>query len=105
MRKERIYLDERLQEPPLSEGHVLNIYDRNDRFEFRDWLLEGYRNGWIGAPVCHTHDGLPVADEDKECVHVIRLYEDETIKRGVETNHLPSQWRNNMFDIHDLVGD
>jgi hypothetical protein len=68
---------------------------------FDDWVKEGYSRGWIGPPICQTHDGIPMTEqEDKDfdeggdpCVHVIRLYEDESIKLGVEQNHSPSIWR------------
>jgi hypothetical protein len=68
---------------------------------FYDWIEEGYARGWAGPPVCQTHDGIPLTpEEDKEfdqggdpCVHVIRLYEDTSIKQGVEENHSPSLWR------------
>lgn len=68
---------------------------------FENWLRIGYDNGWCGAPICETHDGLPLSAEEEEawvsgddpCVHIIRLYDDEATKRGVEENHSPSQWR------------
>ena len=68
---------------------------------FEDWLKKGYEMGWIGPPVCQTHDGIPLTtEEDKEfddggdpCVHVLRLYEDQSIKDSVEENHSPSIWR------------
>lgn len=68
--------------------------------DFDTWLKLGYDNGWVGAPVCFTHDGVPMtASEEKEfeesdpCVHIVRLYESTDIKRDVEENHTPSQWR------------
>jgi hypothetical protein len=68
--------------------------------DFDRWIKVGYDNGWCGPAVCYTHDGLPTtADEDEElaeldpCVHIIRLYEDATVKAAVEENHSPSQWR------------
>lgn len=67
---------------------------------FDEWLQEGISLGFCGPAVCSTHDGLPTsADEDKEfetgdpCIHVLRLYEDETVKQAVEENHAPSVWR------------
>ena len=67
---------------------------------FDAWLRIGWENGWIGAPICYTHDGLPTTEEEDAefeehdpCIHILRLYEDETQKRGVEENHSPSQWR------------
>jgi hypothetical protein len=69
--------------------------------DFEEWLTIGYEKGWIGAPVCYVHDGLPMteqedamwADGDDPCIHIIRLYEDDDVKRGVEENHSPSRWR------------
>lgn len=67
---------------------------------FEEWLRTGVENGWCGPSVCYTHDGLPTSEaEDNEfeendpCIHVIRLYEDEETKLGVEANHSPSVWR------------
>lgn len=67
---------------------------------FDEWLQEGISLGFCGPAVCSTHDGLPTsADEDEEfetgdpCIHVLRLYEDETVKQAVEENHAPSVWR------------
>ena len=67
---------------------------------FNEWLQEGISLGFCGPAVCSTHDGVPTsADEDEEfetgdpCIHVLRLYEDETVKQAVEENHAPSVWR------------
>lgn len=80
----------------------------NKPMSFDDWLAYGFRQGWCGAPICYTHDGLPTTEaEDAEfeeldpCVHIVRLYVDEQEKRDVEANHSPSQWRaSNMGLIH-----
>lgn len=71
-----------------------------EEFEFEEWLALGYANGWVGVPVCATHDGVPMsASEEAEfedgdpCVHVMRLYESTEVKRSVEENHSPSVWR------------
>lgn len=67
---------------------------------FDEWLQEGITLGFCGPAICSTHDGVPTtADEDEEyetgdpCIHVLRLYEDETTKLAVEENHAPSVWR------------
>ena len=67
---------------------------------FERWLHEGYTAGWIGPPICQTHDGTPTsAAEDEEwetgdpCLHILRLYETPEEKMGVEANHSPSVWR------------
>lgn len=69
--------------------------------DFEDWLKIGFDNGWVGAPVCDTHDGVPLtASEEKEfeegsdpCVNILRLYSTVEEKMEVEENHSPSQWR------------
>lgn len=85
-------------------GHDAPNFDPREQkpeMDFNDWLLIGFKNGWCGAPVCYTHDGMPSSEQEDEawldgddaCIHIIRLYEDEEQKRGVEANHSPSQWR------------
>jgi len=72
--------------------------------DFDEWIAVGIKNGWCGPPVCYTHDGLPTSSaEDSEfeggsdpCMHIIRLYEDGTMKRDIEENHSPSTWRNHF---------
>lgn len=68
--------------------------------DFEEWLAYGHGKGWVGAPVCITHDGMPMtASEEAEmetgdpCVHGLRLYENETVRHEVELNHGPSIWR------------
>jgi len=66
-----------------------------------EWLRYGFEQGYCGPPVCYTHDGTPLAldedesfmDGDDPCVHILRLYEDPTVRAAVEANHSPSQWR------------
>lgn len=67
---------------------------------FDEWMQYGIKKGWCGPPVCYTHDGLPMADEemssddlDAFCIHIVRMYEDDQTKRQVEENHSPSTWR------------
>jgi hypothetical protein len=65
--------------------------------DFDEWVRFGFEQGWVGPPVCETHDGLPLSDaegeEDEPCIHVIRLYEDASHKFAVEESHSPSVWR------------
>lgn len=69
--------------------------------DFEAWLQFGIDNGWAGPPVCETHDGLPMSQEEETafesgedpCIHVLRLYESPEDKAGVEENHSPSIWR------------
>ena len=56
--------------------------------------------GWCGPPVCSTHDGVPMSDDEADemaecdiCIHVIRLYSDAATRDSVESDHSPSQWR------------
>jgi hypothetical protein len=79
-----------------------------DDLDFSEWLQIGLTNGWCGPSVCYTHDGLPTSEEEDiefeegdPCIHIIRLYEDRSQKRGVEDNHSPSTWRasNSGFSI------
>lgn len=72
-----------------------------DELDFEAWLQYGVSKGWCGAPVCEPHDGLPMTEAEETeyseggdpCIHVLRLYEDEEEKDGVESNHSPSVWR------------
>ena len=69
---------------------------------YDEWMTYGIKNGWCGPPVCYTHDGLPMSEqEDIEfgegqdpCIHIVRMYEDIEMKKEIEDNHSPSQWRN-----------
>lgn len=70
--------------------------------EFEAWLRQGMDRGWVGPPVCSTHDGIPTtAAEDEEfeegdpCIHVIRPYTDRAEQAAVEDNHEASVWRRN----------
>lgn len=84
----------------LSEEFVADATKPKTMY-FEDWIRIGYDNGWIGAPICYTHDGIPTTKEEDDawvegedpCMHILRLYADEEMKRGVEENHSPSQWR------------
>jgi hypothetical protein len=70
--------------------------------EFDEWMSYGIKKGWCGPPVCSTHDGLPMSEqEDAEfgegqdpCIHVVRMYDDIDTKEEIENSHSPSQWRN-----------
>ena len=71
------------------------------KMTFDEWMKIGLESGWCGPPVCYTHDGLPMSEEEETefeegdpCVHVIRMYESEEHKQSVEDAHSPSQWRN-----------
>ena len=68
--------------------------------DFDAWLQAGMDAGWCGPAVCQTHDGTPISAAEEEefdqgdpCLHILRLYPDDTIRRAVESNHPPSVWR------------
>jgi hypothetical protein len=69
---------------------------------FDEWITYGIEKGWCGPPVCYTHDGLPMSEQEyaefdegqDPCTHVVRMYEDIDMKKSIEDNHSPSQWRN-----------
>lgn len=73
----------------------------SDPSDFETWLAQGWTAGYVGPPICATHDGVPtseaedeqVEDGDDPCVHVLRLYADPQEKRAVESSHSPSVWR------------
>ena len=72
---------------------------------FDDWMKYGIKQGWCGAPVCYTHDGLPTSPEEDEefemgdpCIHIVRMYDSEEHKAEIEESHSPSQWRNHYTD-------
>lgn len=68
---------------------------------FDDWIEQGYAQGWVGPPVCETHDGTPMSEEEllefqeggDPCIHILRLYEDKSSKEQIENDHGPSVWR------------
>lgn len=64
---------------------------------FEQWLKYGWDKGWCGPDVCAVHDGTPMTEFEldwmDDCVHVIRLYEDETQRLAVEKEHAPTNWR------------
>lgn len=78
-----------------------------NNISFDIWLETGIRKGWVGAPICHTHDGLPMSLPEEEafeegddiCIHVLRLYESDEQRLQVEANHSPSQWRKSNLNL------
>lgn len=72
---------------------------------FETWIKYGIEKGWCGPPVCYSHDGLPMTEEesstddlDAYCLHIVRMYEDSEMKNKIEENHSPSMWRNKYKD-------
>jgi hypothetical protein len=72
------------------------------KIDFDTWMEIGLHRGFVGPPVCSTHDGIPYTLEEEEefedgldpCVHVIRPYSSLEEKKSVEENHPPTTWRN-----------
>lgn len=67
------------------------------------WIAYGIKEGWCGPPVCVMHDGIPMTEEEElddydPCMTVIRLYDDEAMRDGIEQNHSPSVWRKASFE-------
>ena len=70
------------------------------------WIEYGIKRGWCGPPVCATHDGIPMTEDEElemeqydPCLTIIRLYDDEMMRDEVEQNHSPSVWRKGSFDL------
>ena len=76
---------------------------------FNEWITYGIEKGWCGPPVCYTHDGLPMSEQEMQefyegqdpCTHIVRMYEDIEMKQSIENNHSPSIWRNSYTQISD----
>lgn len=69
---------------------------------FDAWMEIGLVRGFVGPPVCSTHDGIPMTtDEEHEfeegfdpCIHVIRPYESAEQRENIERNHPATIFRN-----------
>lgn len=76
---------------------------------FDDWIQFGIKMGWCGPPVCYTHDGLPMSQEEDNCfiegqdpcLHIVRMYEDKSMKKAIEEYHSASEWRNIYTQVSD----
>ena len=76
---------------------------------FSEWMAYGIKEGWCGPPVCYTHDGLPMSEQEMQefdegqdpCTHIVRMYEDIEMKKSIEDNHSPSNWRNSYTENSD----
>lgn len=76
---------------------------KNKAMDFDTWMALGIKNGWCGAPVCSTHDGIPMSEPEETaffehghdlCIHIVRMYDTDAVREEVEKNHGPSRWRN-----------
>lgn len=69
--------------------------------QYEEWIRIGVEAGWCTAPVCYTHDGVPMTSSEEEmwvegddpCIHIIRMCEDPEQQKAVEEAHSPSSWR------------
>lgn len=70
---------------------------------FDEWIAEGIRQGWATAPVCATHDGFPMTDEEAEeddiCIHMIRLCESPEQQAQIQRDHSPASWRRSNLGL------
>jgi len=32
--------------------------------DYDEWMTYGIKKGWCGPPVCYTHDGLPMSEQE-----------------------------------------
>lgn len=68
---------------------------------YEEWIRYGVEAGWCTAPVCYTHDGLPMTDAEADemyedidiCIHIVRMTEDIEQQKAIEADHSPSAWR------------
>ena len=66
-----------------------------------EWFEYGWKKGWCGPPVCYTHDGLPLSEDEMDewadgadpCIHIVRLYEDHDHRLSIESADAPTNWR------------
>ncbi len=93
---------EKYMTKPWPEPSESGMMSDMEELDFDTWLTVGIEQGWIGPPVCETHDGLPMSDEEwaitdldgePPCIHILRLYPDSETKEAVEKAHSPSVWR------------
>lgn len=69
--------------------------------QYDEWIRVGVEAGWCTAPVCYTHDGLPMTDKEAEemyedmdlCIHIVRMCETPEQQKAIEADHSPSSWR------------
>lgn len=68
---------------------------------YEEWIEIGVKAGWCTAPVCYTHDGLPMTDAEAEemyedmdlCIHIVRLCGSVEEQQTIEKDHAPAAWR------------
>lgn len=80
--------------------------------DFNDWVKLGFDAGWVGPPICETHDGLPLTEAEEAefeyndpCIHILRLYDSEEDKAEIEANHAPSVWRQSSYGLAKPSGE
>ncbi len=68
---------------------------------FDEWIQIGVDNKWCGAPVCSSHDGIPMSEAEEQmweegsdpCHHVVRLYESEEVADEINQTFSAYSWR------------
>lgn len=68
---------------------------------FYEWMQEGIAKKYCGPPICYTHDGLPMTEEeenhwsfgDDPCITIIRIYESHEEADEIIAKDFPTQWR------------
>jgi hypothetical protein len=72
------------------------------KIDFDTWMEWGLQRGFVGPPVCATHDGIPMSKAEEQqteefddvCIHVIRPYRSQEERKAVEANHPATKFRN-----------
>lgn len=62
-----------------------------------EWIDYGIKNGWCTAPICYTHEGLPVNEREEKdfeegfdpCVVIMRMTENADEQKEIENY---SEW-------------
>lgn len=67
---------------------------------FEEWVRMGYIKGYCSSPICYTHDGIPLSEEEEQefeesdpCIHIVRLYDTLEHKQEIEENSPIVTWR------------
>lgn len=69
--------------------------------DYIGWLRHGLTQGWVSPPACYFHDGVGFTEAeelqfdmgDDPCVWLIRVYEDDNMRKTLEETHSPYSWR------------
>ena len=72
-----------------------------DAEDYTAWMRHGLAMGWISPPTCYNHDGLGLTEleelqlenGDDPCIWLVRVYEDDEMRRELEESFSPYSWR------------